>query len=64
MVILSLSSAFDGGGLFSALLRRISGDEFGNERFPFFSSRTVRIGSASVMAMRLSYVGNWLGTAP
>jgi glycine cleavage system aminomethyltransferase T len=39
------------------LLRRISGDEFGNERFPFFSSRTVRIGSASVMAMRLSYVG-------
>jgi dimethylglycine dehydrogenase len=39
------------------LLQRISGDEFGNERFPFFSSRTVRIGSASVMAMRLSYVG-------
>ena len=39
------------------LLRRISGDEFGNERFPFFSSRTVRIGSARVMAMRLSYVG-------
>ena len=39
------------------LLRRISGDEFGNERFPFFSSRTVRIGPASVMAMRLSYVG-------
>jgi len=39
------------------LLRRISGDEFGNERFPFFSSRTVQIGQARVLAMRLSYVG-------
>ena len=39
------------------LLQRISGDEFGNERFPFFSSRAVRIGPAQVTAMRLSYVG-------
>jgi len=39
------------------LLRRISGGEFGNERFPFFSSRTVQIGPARVLAMRLSYVG-------
>ncbi|MGH3217438.1 MAG: GcvT family protein [Streptosporangiaceae bacterium] len=39
------------------LLQRISDDDFSNDRFPFFSSRDVTIGSAQVRAMRLSYVG-------
>jgi glycine cleavage system aminomethyltransferase T/glycine/D-amino acid oxidase-like deaminating enzyme len=39
------------------LLQVISDDDFSAERFPFFSSRLVRIGAARVRAMRLSYVG-------
>jgi glycine cleavage system aminomethyltransferase T len=39
------------------LLQRVSDDDFSNDRFPFFSSRDVSIGSAPVRAMRLSYVG-------
>jgi dimethylglycine dehydrogenase len=39
------------------LLQRISDNGFANERFPFFTSREITIGSVPVRAMRLSYVG-------
>ncbi|HIN48997.1 MAG TPA: FAD-dependent oxidoreductase [Deltaproteobacteria bacterium] len=39
------------------LLTRISSDDFSNSGFPFYTHRTVEVGSAMVRAARLSYIG-------
>jgi glycine cleavage system aminomethyltransferase T/glycine/D-amino acid oxidase-like deaminating enzyme len=39
------------------LLSRLSGDDLGDEAFPFGSSREIRIGYSTVRATRITYVG-------
>ena len=39
------------------LLRRVSTDDFTNAGFPFFRARTVGVGKAQALAVRVSYVG-------
>ena len=39
------------------LLQRVSTDDFGNEAFPFGTSREIDLGYATVRATRLTYVG-------
>jgi dimethylglycine dehydrogenase len=39
------------------LLERVSDDDFSNAEFPFFSARDVEICGTSVLALRISYVG-------
>jgi glycine cleavage system aminomethyltransferase T/glycine/D-amino acid oxidase-like deaminating enzyme len=39
------------------VIRRVSGADFGNVAFPYFSARTIEIGEVPVTALRVSYVG-------
>jgi dimethylglycine dehydrogenase len=39
------------------LLQRVSSDDFGNETFPWLSGRTIKIGCAETLAVRVNFVG-------
>jgi len=39
------------------LLQKVSNDDFGNEGFPWLSGRTIKIGAAETLAIRVNFVG-------
>ena len=61
MHVADLSSQYAVVGLWGpaarSVLEQVTGDDVSNEAFPYYSARSIEIGSIPVRALRVSYVG-------